>query len=116
MVGGGGATTVGVNLLPPLGLKDFSVGDTGGLLDEGLSVDGASLPLLPQPAASELTARSAAAQDVTTLRRPTRISFMAFFLDNQRRDASLRKFWRTGRGFANTSSMSRRCRFGNHFG
>jgi len=78
MVGGGGATTVGVNLLPPLGLRDFSVGNTGALLDEVLGVAGASVSLLPQPAASELTASTAAAQAVSAPRRAKVIRFMVF--------------------------------------
>ncbi|WP_208300594.1 hypothetical protein [Mycobacterium sp. DL592] len=49
-----------MNLLPPLGSNDFSVGDAGAL-DEGVPLgevvlDGASLPSLPQPATSELKA------------------------------------------------------------
>lgn len=59
-VGAGGATTGGVNLLPPLGSNDFSVGDTGAL-EEGVPLgdvvlDGASLLPLPHPATSELKA------------------------------------------------------------
>jgi hypothetical protein len=65
-------------LFPPLGLRDFSVGDTGALLVDGLGVGGASLPLLPQPAASELTARSAAARAVTARRRAKQIWFTVF--------------------------------------
>jgi hypothetical protein len=107
MVGAGGATTGGVNLLPPLGLRDFSVGDAGALLDEGLDVDGGSVALLPQPAASELTARSVAAQAVTALRRPTGIWFIVFPLII--RKAMLR--WgissRHGEAWPTLSSMSR---------
>lgn len=35
MVGAGGATAVGLNLLPPVGLSPFSVGVADGLLDSG---------------------------------------------------------------------------------
>ena len=107
MVGGGGATTVGVNLLPPLGLRDFSVGETGALLVEGLGVEGASLPLLPQPAASELTTRSAAVQAVTVLRRPTEIWFMVFPLEISEEMLRHESSGRRGEASPTLSSMSR---------
>jgi hypothetical protein len=100
MVGGGGATTLGLNLLPPLGLRDFSVGNTGALLDDGVGVDGACVPLLPHPAASELTARSVAAQAVTAVRRPKKTWFTVFPFADQRRDTSPRKFRSAWRSFA----------------
>jgi hypothetical protein len=37
-VGGGGALTGGVNRLPPVGLIDFSVGDSEGADDDGVVV------------------------------------------------------------------------------
>jgi hypothetical protein len=77
IVRGGGATTVGVNMLPPLGLRPFSVGDAGALLAGVLVVvvvvpDGASFPPLPHAVMSELVATSTAAPATTTARRPPR--------------------------------------------
>jgi hypothetical protein len=96
-----------VNLLPPLGLRDFSVGDAGALLDEGLGVDGASLLLLPQPAASELTASTAAAQAVTVLRRPAEIWFMVISLEISDEMLRHESSGRHGEASPTLSSMTR---------
>ena len=83
-VGAGGATTPGVNRLPPVGLMVFSVGAgaAGALLLGGAEVvavvvgvvvlDGACFPLLPHPAVSVPSPINAAPAATATMRRPKR--------------------------------------------
>ena len=79
-MGGGGAITVGVNMLPPVGLMLFSVGvgvgdGDGDVVVVGVVVpDGASLPPLPHAVASELRAINSAAPPTTTGRRIKRVA------------------------------------------
>jgi hypothetical protein len=88
-----------VNRLPPVGLRVFSVGDTGALLDGDVVVvlvvvvvvvDGAGLPLLPHPALSVQPAMSTAPMAATIRRRPMRGAFTLRVLSS----------WATG-SFAN---------------
>jgi hypothetical protein len=89
-VGAGGASTVGVNKLPPVGLICFSVGAgagaAGALVVAGADVvavvvgvvvlDGASFLPVPQPAVSAPNAMSAAPLETTTVRRTERREYM----------------------------------------
>ena len=77
-VGAGGALTGGVNRLPPVGLIDFSVGDTDGVVvDEGVVVDvsGAFSPP-PQAAVKPTIATIAVPPTAAAMRRARRFDFM----------------------------------------
>ena len=78
-VGAGGALMVGVNLLPPLGLIDFSVGATEGpvvlVVVVVVEVSGAFFSSLPQAAVKPIMARMAAPPMAAETRR-VRLEFM----------------------------------------
>jgi hypothetical protein len=76
-VGAGGALTGGVNRLPPVGLIDFSVEDTGGADDDGVVVDvsGAFSPP-PQAAVRPIIATIAVPPTAAAIRRARRFDFM----------------------------------------
>lgn len=74
-VGAGGALMVGVNLLPPLGLIDFSVGSTDGpvvlvvVVVVVVDVSGVFFSSLPQAAVKPIIARMAAPPTAAETRR-----------------------------------------------
>ena len=78
-VGAAGALTGGVNRLPPVGLIDFSVGDTDGVVvDEGVvvvDVSGAFSPP-PQAAVKPTIATIAVPPTAAAMRRARRFDFM----------------------------------------
>jgi hypothetical protein len=77
-VGAGGAFTVGVNLLPPEGLIDFSVGSTDGavvVVVVVVEVSGVFFSSLPQVAVKPIIARMAAPPTAAETRR-VRLEFM----------------------------------------
>jgi hypothetical protein len=81
MVGAGGATTVGVNLLPSVGLSTFSVGvgatlDVVGVVVE-VGVDGVRFSLLLHDDTSEAMAMSAAPPTTAAI-RPAEGEFIGF--------------------------------------
>jgi hypothetical protein len=83
MVGAGGATTVGVNLLPSVGLSTFSVGVAGGLLvvvevTVEVEVGGAWFSLLLHDDTSEAMAMSAAPPKTAAIRAPAEGEFIKF--------------------------------------
>lgn len=80
-VGAGGATAVGLNLFPPLGLRPFSVGVAGALLDIGdvvveVGVDGALFSLELHDETSKVMAISAALPTTAPMRAATEGEFM----------------------------------------
>jgi hypothetical protein len=84
-VGAGGASTDGVNWLPPVGLMVFSVGDTGGATVVVVAVvvvvvvvvlDGVWLPPPPQAAVNPPIAMMAAAPATAGRRRAKRLDLM----------------------------------------
>lgn len=74
--------TGGVNKLPPVGLIDFSVGDTEGAGDDGavvvvvVVVSGAFCSLLPQAAVSPTIAMMAVPPTAAAIRRVRRCELM----------------------------------------
>jgi hypothetical protein len=77
-VGAGGALTEGVNRLPPVGLIDFSVGDTDGAdVDDGVvEVSGAFSSSVPHAAVKPTMAMIAVPPTAAAMRRPRRFDFM----------------------------------------
>ena len=84
-MGAGGASTDGVNWLPPVGLMVFSVGDTGGATVVVVAVvvvvvvvvlDGVWLPPPPQAAVNPPIAMMAAAPATAGRRRAKRLDLM----------------------------------------
>jgi hypothetical protein len=80
-VGAGGALTVGVNLLPPLGLIDFSVGSTEGavvlvvVVVVVVDVSGVFFSSFPHAAVKPIMARMATPPTAAETRR-VRFEFM----------------------------------------
>jgi len=72
-VGAGGAMTGGVNLLPPVGLIDFSVGDTDVVV--GVVLEGLGFSPPPQPAVSAPMAMIALPPATSATRRAKRPDF-----------------------------------------
>jgi hypothetical protein len=82
-VGADGATAVGLNLLPPLGLRPFSVGDAGALLDigdvvVGVVVGGAWFSLGLHDETSKVMTISAAPPMTAPMRAAAEGEFMRF--------------------------------------
>jgi hypothetical protein len=78
-VGAGGALTGGVNRLPPVGLIDFSVGDSVGAdVDDGVVVVDVSGAFSPPPhaAVSPTIATIAVPPTAAAIRRARRFDFM----------------------------------------
>ena len=86
MVGAGGAITVGVNLLPSVGLSTFSVGVAGALLDGvvEVEVDGAGFSLLLHDETSDAIAMSAAPPMTAAIRVLTEGEFIRFLFQKWR--------------------------------
>jgi hypothetical protein len=86
-VGAGGATAVGENLLPPVGLSTFSVGVADGLLVVGDVVvvdgDGAGFSVLPHDATNDAMATSAAPPTSAAIRAATEGEFMRFLFGGE---------------------------------
>jgi hypothetical protein len=74
-VGAGGALTGGVNRLPPVGLIDFSVGDTDGEVVVGVVDSGAFSPP-PQAAVRPIIATIAVPPTAAATRRTRRFDLM----------------------------------------
>jgi hypothetical protein len=78
-VGAGGALTGGVNRLPPVGLIDFSVGDTEVVVVLGVVDSGAFSPP-PQAAVRPIIATIAVPPTAAATRRARRFDLMIEFL------------------------------------
>lgn len=90
MVGAGGATTFGLNLLPSVGLSTFSVGVTDGLLDGVVETvvvvagGGVLFSSLLHDATNEAMVMRAAPPTTAAMRARTEGEFMRFLFQKWR--------------------------------